>query len=72
MPPLKFAMITEADARTLPIGSTVELEKGGHVTPLARDTLRERRVTVVTAGNIDPAIPADLAPVSPIMIAPII
>ena len=35
-------------------GSTVELEKGGHVTPLAWDTLRERRVTVVPAGSVDP------------------
>lgn len=66
MPPLRFAIITEADARTLPIGSTVELEKGGHVTPLAHDTLRERRITVVAAGSVDPQIPAGLAPVSPI------
>ncbi|TAK15818.1 MAG: RpiB/LacA/LacB family sugar-phosphate isomerase [Acidobacteria bacterium] len=63
---LKFSIITEADARNLERGSTVELEKGGHVTPLAQDTLRERRVTVVKAGSYDPAIPADLAPVSPI------
>jgi ribose 5-phosphate isomerase B len=40
----------------------VELVKGGHVTPLAQDTLRERRVTVVTAGSVDAALPADLAP----------
>jgi len=66
MPSPRFAMITEADARTLPIGCTIELEKGGHVTPLARDTLRERRITVVPAGSVDPALPADLAPVSPI------
>jgi ribose 5-phosphate isomerase B len=32
------------------------------VTPLAADTLRERRVTVVPAGAVDPALPADLAP----------
>ena len=31
---LKFDIITEADARTLDIGSTVELAAGGHVTPL--------------------------------------
>lgn len=61
----RFGIITEADARNLPIGSSVELEKGGHVTPLAKDTLRERRVTVITGGAIDPALPADLAPVSP-------
>jgi ribose 5-phosphate isomerase B len=62
----RFGIITEADARSLEPGSTVELEKGGHVTPLARDTLRARRVTVVPAGTADPELPADLAPVSPV------
>ena len=57
-----FQIITEADARQIERGTTVELAKGGHVTPLAADTLRERRVTVVPAGSVDPAIPADLAP----------
>ena len=61
-----FGIITEADARQIEPGSTVELEKGGHVTPLAQDTLRARRVTVVPAGSVDPALPADLAPVSPV------
>lgn len=61
-----FAIITEADARQIEPGSTVELAKGGHVTPLAQDTLRARRVTVVPAGSVDPAIPADLAPVFPV------
>jgi ribose 5-phosphate isomerase B len=61
-----FQIITEADARQLERGATVELAKGGHVTPLAADTLRERRVTVVPAGSVDPAIPADLAPKSDI------
>src|SRR6185295_5429809 len=59
-----FQIITETDARQIERGSTVELAKGGHVTPLAADTLRERRVTVVPAGSVDPAIPADLAPAS--------
>jgi ribose 5-phosphate isomerase B len=58
----RFDIITESDARRIEIGATVELSKGGHVTPLARDTLRERRVTVVPAGSVDPALPADLAP----------
>ena len=58
----RFDIITETDARNIEFGATVELAKGGHVTPLARDTLRERRVTVVPAGSVDPAIPADLAP----------
>jgi len=57
-----FEIITEADARRIERGTTVELAKGGHVTPLAADTLRDRRVTVVPAGSVDPAIPADLAP----------
>lgn len=62
----RFEIITEADARQIERGATVELAKGGHVTPLAQDTLRERRVTVVPAGTVDPAIPADLAPRSPV------
>jgi ribose 5-phosphate isomerase B len=62
----RFDIITENDARQIAVGATVELAKGGHVTPLAQDTLRERRVTVVPAGSVDPAIPADLAPKSPI------
>ncbi|HEX6465468.1 MAG TPA: RpiB/LacA/LacB family sugar-phosphate isomerase [Vicinamibacterales bacterium] len=61
-----FEIITEADARLIELGATVELAKGGHVTPLAADTLRERRITVVPAGSVDPAIPADLAPKSDI------
>jgi len=43
----RFQIITEADARLLDYGSTVALAKGGHVTPLAQDTLRARRVNVV-------------------------
>jgi len=62
----RFDIITEADARHIERGATVELAKGGHVTPLAQDTLRERRVTVVPAGSVDPALPADLAPRSPV------
>jgi ribose 5-phosphate isomerase B len=60
----RFEIITEADARTLDIGASVELAPGGHVTPLARDTLAARRVTVVPAGSYDGALPADLAPPS--------
>jgi ribose 5-phosphate isomerase B len=62
----RFDIITEAEARTLDIGSTVELASGGHVTPLARDTLAARRVTVIPAGSHDAALPADLAPASDI------
>jgi ribose 5-phosphate isomerase B len=60
----RFDIITEADARTLEIGSTVELAAGGHVTPLARDTLAARRVTVVPAGTTDAMLPDGLAPVA--------
>jgi ribose 5-phosphate isomerase B len=62
----RFGIITEADARQIDPGSVVELDRGGHVTPLAWDTLRERRVTVVPAGSVDPALPADLAPAMPV------
>jgi ribose 5-phosphate isomerase B len=62
----RFSIISETDARQIEPGTTVELEAKGHITPLAADTLRERRVTVVPAGSVDPAIPADLAPVSPV------
>jgi ribose 5-phosphate isomerase B len=62
----KFDIITESDARTLDRGATVELAKGGHVTPLAKDTLAERKVTVVQAGSFDGALPDDLAPTADI------
>jgi ribose 5-phosphate isomerase B len=62
----RFSLIAEAEARRIPVGATVELEPGGHVTPLARDTLAARRVTVVAAGTIDAALPPDLAPVFPV------
>jgi ribose 5-phosphate isomerase B len=60
----RFDIITEAEARVLDPGSTVELAPGGVVTPLAKDTLAARRVTVVPAGTMDAALPPDLAPVS--------
>jgi ribose 5-phosphate isomerase B len=62
----RFDIITEADARTLDVGATVELKAGGHVTPLARDTLAARRVTVIPAGSFDAALAPDLAPSSDI------
>ena len=61
-----FEIITEADARQLDVGATVQLAKGGHVTPLARDTLASRRVTVIPAGSADATLPPDLAPVADI------
>jgi len=62
VPARRFALISETEARQIEHGATVELEKGGHVTPLAWDTLRARRVTVVPAGTVDASIPDDLAP----------
>jgi ribose 5-phosphate isomerase B len=47
----KFDIITEADARVLERGTVVELAAGGHITPLAQDTLRERRITVARGGR---------------------
>ena len=44
----RFNIVTEADARVLDYGSTIVLAAGGHVTPLAQDTLKARRVTVVS------------------------
>jgi len=58
----RFDIITEADARVLDVGAAVELSAGGHVTPLARDTLAARRVTVIPAGSADASLPSDLAP----------
>jgi ribose 5-phosphate isomerase B len=60
----RFQMITEADARVLEYGSTVTLVAGGHVTPLAADTLKARRISVVRDGG--PADDTSLAPRSDI------
>jgi ribose 5-phosphate isomerase B len=62
----RFEIITEAEARTLDVGSTVELAAGGHVTPLARDTLASRRITIVSSGPHDASASQDLVPASDI------
>ena len=59
-----FDIITEADARVLEVGSSVTLKPGGHITPLAADTLKARRVTVLS-GVVDIALDG-LAPVAAI------
>ena len=52
----RFQMITEADARVIDYGATVTLVAGGHVTPLAADTLKARRVSVIReSGDADDA-----------------
>jgi ribose 5-phosphate isomerase B len=60
----RFSFITESDARVLVPGSTVELEPGGQITPLARDTLRELKVTVVYLDGRDVETAASLVPVA--------
>jgi ribose 5-phosphate isomerase B len=57
----RFEIITESDARVLDRGETVMLAKGGHITPLAADTLKERRITVAREGQASDA-DAALAP----------
>jgi ribose 5-phosphate isomerase B len=57
----RFEIITESDARVLDHGGTVMLARGGHITPLAADTLKERRITVVREGQASDA-DAALAP----------
>ena len=54
-------MITEADARVLEYGSTIVLVPGGHITPLASDTLKARRVSVIRD-----AVDADGAALAPV------
>lgn len=61
-----FDIITETDARTLEIGSSVTLKPGGHVTPLAADTLTARRITV-HRGVADASLDG-LAPVAAIRV----
>jgi ribose 5-phosphate isomerase B len=54
----RFEIITESDARVLDRGETVLLARRGHVTPLAADTLKERRVTVIREGEAPDAAAA--------------
>ena len=56
----RYEIITESDARTIEVGESVALAPGGHVTPLALDTLRARRVTVLRD-----VLDADLAALTP-------
>lgn len=67
----RFDTITESDARVLLRGESVMLARGGHITPLAQDTLKERGVTVVHEGraSADEAALAPRADVKSIAIA---
>jgi ribose 5-phosphate isomerase B len=60
----RFDMLTEAEARVLEPGTSVVLAAGGHVTPLALDTLRERRITVLRDDAVGDE--SGLAPRAPI------
>jgi ribose 5-phosphate isomerase B len=65
----RFQMITEADARVIEYGSTVTLVAGGHITPLAADTLKARRVSVIRdSGDADHAFLAPRADVRTVAI----
>jgi ribose 5-phosphate isomerase B len=55
-----FDIISETEARTLEPGATVTLRSGGHITPLAADTLRARRITVLRD-----VVDTDLAALAP-------
>ncbi|HUE89504.1 MAG TPA: ribose 5-phosphate isomerase B [Vicinamibacterales bacterium] len=57
----RYDIITEADARTMEIGGSVSLTPGGHITPLALDTLRARRVTIARD-----TVDVDLASLMPV------
>ena len=66
----RFQMITEADARVLEYGSTVMLVAGGHVTPLAADTLKARRIALVREGtDVDAEMLAPRADIRTVVIA---
>jgi len=56
----RFEIVTEADARVLEHGSAILLARRGHITPLAADTLRARRIVVVREGD-----DVDLASLAP-------
>jgi ribose 5-phosphate isomerase B len=66
----RFEIITEADARTLELGSTVALTPRGHITPLAQDTLRSRRITVIRDDQVT-SLESALKPVSPVRVVAI-
>ncbi len=66
----RFQMITEADARVLDYGSSVLLVAGGHVTPLAHDTLKARRISLVREGtDVDASTLAPTADIRTVAIA---
>jgi ribose 5-phosphate isomerase B len=65
----RFEIITEADARALAPGSTVTLAAGGHITPLAQDTLRDLRVTVIRGDGVDAGAEAPASEIRSLVVA---
>src|SRR5689334_6370243 len=67
----RFDIITESDARVLTRGEPVMLSRGGHVTPLAHDTLKDRRIAVVRedAASADEASLAPRADIRTVAVA---
>jgi ribose 5-phosphate isomerase B len=66
----RFQIITEADARVIEYGTAVTLVAGGHITPLAADTLKARRVAVIReSGDGDQASLAPRADIRTVAIA---
>ena len=66
----RFSIVTEADARVLDYGSTIAVAPGGHVTPLAQDTLKARRITVVAdVPDVDVAALAPVALIKTVAVA---
>ena len=66
----RFQMITEADARVIEYGTSVTLVAGGHITPLAADTLKARRVSVIReTGDGDESLLAPRADIRTVAIA---
>ena len=65
----RFQMISEADARVIEYGSTVTLVTGGHITPLAADTLKARRISVIReSGDIEDRLLAPRADIRTVAI----
>ncbi len=65
----RFDIITESDARVLEPGSSVEIAPGGHVTPLALDTLRDKRITIVRLDGRDVSADAPPSPIARLAVA---
>lgn len=61
----RFSLVAESDARVLEPGCTIVLERGGHITPLAADTLRDRGIVVVREDGADVDVGA-MAPPFPV------